>query len=129
MVRLALGTLVQLIANAVGLVVAANVLDDMALDADGFIVAVLLFTLVNVLVLPLIQKNALKQSSALMGSTALVAALVSLIVTVVVTDGLRIDGLTTWVVATVIVWAAALIATLLLPVLVFKRLRENNARR
>lgn len=129
MVRLVLGMLVQLIANAIGLIVAANVLDDMALDASGFLVAVLVFTLVNVLVLPLVQKTALTKSTALMGSTALVAALIALIVTVVVTDGLQIEGLATWLLATIIVWAAALAATLLLPVLVFKRLRQESAGR
>lgn len=128
MVRLALSILVQLIANAIGLVVAASLLDDMSLEAGGFLVAVLVFTGVNVLVLPLVQKTALTKSSALLGSTALVAALIALVVTTVTTDEMRIDGLTTWLLATVIVWGAALIATLLLPVLVFKRLREDRNR-
>jgi hypothetical protein len=80
MVRLLLRTLVQLISNAVGLVVAAWVLDDMNLEADGFLIAVGIFTLVYVLALPLIQKHALRHSSAHMGSTALAASLISLIV-------------------------------------------------
>jgi len=128
MVRLLLRILVQLIANAVGLVVAAAVLDDMSLNADGFFIAVGLFTLVNVLTLPLVQKQAITQSSALMGSTALVATLISLIVTTVVSDGLTIDGLTTWLLATVIIWGASLVATLILPVYVFKSLRDDKNR-
>lgn len=128
MVRFALSILVQLIANAVGLVVAASVLDDMSLEAGGLALAVLVFTGVNVLVLPLVQKTALTKSSALMGSTALVAALIALVVTTIVTDEMVIDGLTTWFLATVVVWGAALIAALLLPVLVFKRLRDDRAR-
>ena len=129
MVRLMLRVLVQLIANGVGLVVAATVLDDMNLEADGFLIAVGVFTLVNVLVLPLIQKQALRQSSALMGGTALVSTLVALIVTVIVSDGLTIDGLTTWLLATVIIWGASLIAVFILPLWVFKSLREDNQRR
>jgi putative membrane protein len=129
MVRLALRVLVQLIANGVGLVVAAAVLDDMNLEADGFLIAVGVFTLVNVLALPLIQKQAITQSSALMGSTALVATLIALIVTVLVSDGLTIDGLTTWILATVIVWGASLLAVFILPLWVFKSLREDNQRR
>jgi putative membrane protein len=129
MVRLALRVLVQLIANAVGLVAAAALLDEMNLEADGFLIAVGVFTLVNVLVLPLIQKQAITQSSALMGSTALVATLVALIVTVIVSDGLTIDGLTTWLLATVIIWGASLIAVFILPLWVFKSLREDNQRR
>lgn len=126
MVRLLLRILVQLIANAVGLIVAAAVLDGMSLESDGFLIAVGVFTLVNVLTLPLIQKQAITQSSALMGSTALVAALVALIVTSIVSDGLAIDGLSTWLLATVIVWGASLVATLILPLWVFKSLRADR---
>jgi uncharacterized membrane protein YvlD (DUF360 family) len=129
MVRFALSILVQLIANALGLIVAANVLEGMSLEADGFLLAVGVFTLVNVVILPLVQKQALTQSSALMGSTALVAAFIALVVTTLVSDGLTIDGLSTWIFATVIVWGASLLATLLLPVLVFKSLREENGKR
>jgi len=129
MVRLALRVLVQLIANGVGLIIAAAVLDEMNIEADGFLIAVGLFTLVNVVALPLIQKQAITQSSALMGSTALVATLIALIVTVLVSDGLTIDGFTTWILATVIVWGASLIAVFILPLWVFKSLREDNQRR
>jgi putative membrane protein len=129
MVRLALRVLVQLIANAVGLVAAAALLDEMNLEADGFLIAVGLFTLVNVLMLPLIQKQAITQSSALMGSTALVATLIALVVTVIASDGLTIDGFSTWILATVIVWGASLLAVFILPLWVFKSLREDNERR
>jgi hypothetical protein len=128
-IRLLLRMLVQLIANAIGLIVAAALLDDMTLEADGFLIAVGVFTLVNVLALPLIQKQAITQSSALMGSTALVATLIALIVTVIVSDGLTITGLTTWLLATVIMWGASLLAVFLLPLLIFKSLREDNQRR
>ncbi len=126
MVRLLLRILAALIANGVGLVVAAALLDDMSLESDGFLIAVGVFTLVNVLTLPLIQKQAITQSSALMGSTALVATLIALVVTTIVSDGLTIDGLSTWLLATVIVWGASLVGALLLPLFVFKSLREDR---
>jgi len=70
---------------------------------------------------PLIRQIALKNVPAILGSSALIATLASLILTSVLTDGLRISGLTTWVLATVVVWAAALAANLLLPLVIFKR--------
>jgi putative membrane protein len=42
-------------------------------------------------------------------------------VTVAVSDGLDISGLFTWVLATVIVWAAALLAGFILPAIFVKR--------
>jgi putative membrane protein len=126
MIRFLLTAIAQLIANAVALLVANYFLDDMQLDASGFFTAVVIFTIAEVLFLPFFRQMALTKARALAGSTALVAALAALIVTDVISDGLEIDGLSTWIVATLIVWAASLITTLLLPVFVFKSLRDER---
>lgn len=128
MIRLLARTAVNLIANAIGLWVASLLLDDMGLTASGFVVAVLIFTGVELLVTPMIRQMALKQSSALLGSTALVATLVSLIVATIVTDGLDISGIGTWVLATVIVWAVSLVGVIVVPMFLFKQvLSERSA--
>jgi hypothetical protein len=69
-----------------------------------------------------VRQVALRNATALLGSSALIATLVSLVVTVIVSDGLRISGAVTWVLATVLVWVIALVTRLLLPVVIFKRL-------
>ena len=129
MIRLLLSAIAQLIANAVALLVANAVLDDMEVTASGFITAVVIFTVAEVLLLPLLRQMAMTRYRALAGSTALVAAFAALVITTLVSDGISIDGLATWVVATLIVWAASLITTVLLPIFVFKQLREDNNRR
>lgn len=121
MVRLFLTAVVYLVANAIGLLVAAAVLGDMSIDGAAFVTAVVTFTVVEVVVQPLITQIAIKKANALVGSSALIATLVGLAITEWRSDGLTIDGVATWVLATVIVWAAAMAASLLLPVLVFKR--------
>jgi hypothetical protein len=115
-----------LLANAVGLILAAVILDRMSLSVSGFVVAVAIFTGVLVLTQPLVMKISFRYASALTGSTALVAVLVSLIVTELVADGLDIEGLGTWLLAAVIVWAGSLIGALLLPLVLFKKLLEPN---
>lgn len=121
MMRIVATTVVALIGNAIALVVADQVLDDLSLTLSGFLIAVALFTAVVVLASPLIRQVAVTKAPALIGSTALIATLVSLVVTVLVSDGLAISGLTTWVLATVIVWVIALAARMLLPLVIFKR--------
>jgi uncharacterized membrane protein YvlD (DUF360 family) len=121
MIRFFFNVIVHVIAAAVGLIVAATILDDMALDVDGFLIAVLIFAVVDAIIQPLIIKVAWKYSPALTGSSALLATFVALIVTTIVSDGLRIDGAWTWVIATVIVWVAAMLAGLILPVTIFKK--------
>lgn len=124
--RLVLSILLQLIANAIGIVVAAAILENMSLDASGFFIGVGVFTLISIIVSPMLRQAAITRSPALLGSTALIVSLLALIGTVIVTDGMRIDGLSTWVLAAIIVWFAGLLATFLLPFVIFKRLREER---
>ena len=107
---------------------AAAVLDGMTLDATGFIVAVVVFTIVYALIQPFLiaqfQRGA--NSGPLIGGVALIATLVALIVAALVTDGLSIDGVANWIAATVIVWLASVIATFLLPFLGLRKYLEER---
>jgi uncharacterized membrane protein YvlD (DUF360 family) len=121
MVRFLVATLISVLASAVGIIVAAAVLDDMTIDASGFIVAVLIFTAVNALATPFLANVARKGATALLGAVALISTMVALIVThAVVESGFSIHGLSTWVIASVIVWLAGLVAAILIPVLLVK---------
>ncbi len=127
MVRLLLTAVIYLVANAAGLLVAAAVLEDMSVGGAAFVTAVVIFTVVEVVAQPLITQVAIKKANALVGSSALIATLVGLVITAWQSDGLTIDGALTWVLATVIVWAAALIAALVLPVVLLKRAASSTA--
>ena len=126
MIRLLVRTLIALVANAVGLIVAAAVLDDVQLDATSFVVAVVIFTIVFALLQPFLVVHFRRLGSGVIGAVALIATLVSLIVTDLLTDGLSISGVTTWILAALIVWLAALVAALLLPFLGLKKYLEER---
>jgi membrane glycosyltransferase len=49
-----------------------------------------------------------------------------LLVTTLVTDGLSITGIATWVTATLIIWLATIVASLVLPLFLFKELLGNH---
>ena len=121
MIRLLVSAAVYLAANAVGLLVANALLDDVSIEGGAFVIAVVIFTVVEVVIQPLITQIAMRHSRALLGSSALLATFVGLVVTTLVSDGLAIHGALSWVLATVIVWAAALVAGLVLPALFVKR--------
>jgi hypothetical protein len=126
MIRLVVRTIVALLANAIGLIVAAAVLDDMHLNGSAFILAVLIFTVVFALMQPFLASQLRRAGSAVLGGVALIATLVSLIVTDVASDGLTITGVGTWIAATVIVWLAAVVAAFVLPFLGLKKYLEEN---
>ena len=121
MVRLLATAVVAFLSNAVGLIVAALILDDVRLGTLGFVIAVLIFTGVSVLIEPLLRQTAMKRAPALLGSTALLTVLVSLIVTAIISDSLSINGLVTWVLATIVVWLISFVGRLVFPLLVFKK--------
>lgn len=126
MIRFLVRTLIALVANAVGLIVAAIVLDDVHLDAASFVVAVVIFTGVFVLLQPFLAVNLRRMGPGMLGVVSLLATLVSLIVTDLLTDGLSISGVLTWILAALIVWLVALVATLLLPFLGLKKFLDER---
>jgi putative membrane protein len=126
MIRLLIGFIIQLASNALGLLVAAYVLDEVEVSGTAFVVAVVIFTVVYALAQPFLTQLALSKASALRGGVALVATLVGLIVTSLVSDGLSISGAATWLEATVIVWIVSLLGVLILPALFIKKKVEER---
>jgi uncharacterized membrane protein YvlD (DUF360 family) len=127
MIRLIIRTGILLAANAVGLVVANAVLDEMNLNFSGFIIALAIFTVSVALLTPFLASTFRRNqsASAALGGVALISTLVSLIITDLISDGLSIDGVGTWLAAAVIVWAAALLAAFILPFLGLKKYLED----
>ena len=127
MIRLLVRMAIAVVANAVGLLVAAAVLDDVHVNAGSFFVAVLIFTVVFALMQPfLVSQFRRGNNSAALGGVALIATLVALIVTDLLSDGFSIDGVVAWIVATFIVWLGALLAAFILPFLGLKKYLEER---
>ena len=126
MIRFLVRTLVLLLANAIGLFVANLVLDGMSVTPSAFVIDVVIFTVVVGLMTPFMANQFRRRQSAALGGVALIATLIALIVTDLVSDGFTINGIGTWLAATVIVWAASLIAAWILPLLGLKKYMEER---
>ena len=120
MVPLLLRAAIFLGSAAIGLLVAAWLVPGMSVSASGFIVAVVLFALAQAILSPFILKMASRYAAAFLGGIGLVSTLVSLILASIFTDGLRIEGLGSWLWATVVVWLVTAVATMLLPLIVLR---------
>lgn len=121
MIRMLVSLLIQLAASAIGLIVAAVILDDMTLSGSAFIIAVAIFTLTTAIVNPFVMKMAVKQAQALLGASALITTFIGLLVTHLLSDGLSIRGLSTWLFATLVVWLVSLLAAVFIPIILVKR--------
>jgi hypothetical protein len=127
MVRLIAVTVVELVANAIGLLVAKWLLPGFVITPAGFLWVILIFTAARFILAPLIFKLSFKYLRALTGGIALVTTFVGLIVTTWLTDGLAISGVSTWVIATLVVWLFGVIAVLALPLVMFKKTLAQRA--
>lgn len=126
MIRLLLSVAATIIANAVGLLLAKALLDGFSISAAAFIVVLLVFTGVMVLAGPLMTKVAITALPQIRGSVALVTVFVGLKVTEWLMQGFDMGGLSNWLAATLLVWLGSLVAEILLPLYVFKQLRQNG---
>ena len=125
MIRLLIRLAIAVVANAVGLLVAAALLDDVHVNAGSFFVAVLIFTVAFALMQPFLVSQ-FRRNRAALGGVALIATLVSLIVTDLLSDGFSIDGVFAWIAATFIVWLGALLAAFILPFLGLRKYLEER---
>jgi hypothetical protein len=121
MVRFLVRALIFLVSAALGLLVAAALVDGVDVTTGGFVVAVVLFAVIQSVLSPFIAKVTAKNASALLGGVGLLSTFVALWLTTLIGDSLTIDGgVGTWLTATVIVWLATALATLLIPLVLVK---------
>ena len=126
MIRLLVRVLLALLTNAAGLYIASVMLDGFKISGSGYVTAVVIFTVTTLVLRPLIVSIALRSAPAIMGGIALVTTLVGLMLTVLITDGLSISGLDTWILSTLIVWLCSLLAAIILPLFLFKEIMSDD---
>lgn len=127
MIRFLWSTLAYLVANAVGLLLAVLLLPGFTIDPLAFVIAVAIFSLVQTVLGPVITKISFKKFPQVMGGIALVTIFVGLFVTDIIMDGMAIGGIANWLAATLLVWIGSLLASILLPIYVFKELAQKKA--
>lgn len=121
MVRFLVRVAVFLGSSAIGLLVASLLIPGVSVSASGFVTTVVVFALAQSILAPFIAKMASRYASAFLGGIGLVSTLVALLLATVLTHGLSIRGMGSWVGATVVVWLVTALATLLLPLLLVRR--------
>lgn len=129
MVRLLLRALVFLLSAALGLLVASWVLDDVTMSVTGFLTATIVFALAQSILAPFILNMSRKYAPGLLGGIGLVSTFVALLIATFFPGGLRISGISTWVLATLIVWIVTALGAWLLPILIIKNRVTDRAAR
>src|SRR5262245_49358965 len=99
----------SLVGIAVGIILSATLLDNFSIDAGGLVEATLLFWIVHIVVNFLALRVLIRQPSVpLAGILALGSTIVALIVVNAIVGGMRVHGVSTYVLATLIIWLCAI---------------------
>ncbi|WP_431795866.1 hypothetical protein [Microbacterium enclense] len=92
------------------------------LDVWGFLVAIVVFAVVQSLATPLVTRLARKRAPLLLGGIGIIATFVSLLVVVLLPSaGVRITTVGAWFLAPLVVWIVSAVVTGVLTVLLIDR--------
>ncbi|MEV8266585.1 hypothetical protein [Microbacterium sp. NPDC076911] len=130
MIMFLIRALIFVASAALGIVVADLVLEGFVIDWSdwwGFVLAVLIFAVLQSVLAPWITKVARRNAPALLGGIGIISTLVALLIVVVLPiGGIRITDALSWVLAPVIIWVVTALATLLLPMIFIKNKVEDR---
>lgn len=125
MLRFLATTVLTLLGNALGLLIASWLIEDFHVTVAGFIWSVVFFTITQLILAPFVLSMSLRYVPALRGGIALVTTFIVLILTTLFTGGVTIDGLTAWILAPLVIWLVSVLAGVLLPLFLFKKALGN----
>ncbi len=122
MIRFLINTAIYFAAAFVGIIAADAILSGFSVTGwISYVTVAMIFALIQAVLAPFIASMAEKNAPAFMGGIGLVSTFVSLLITSLIAGSLTIDGASTWLAATVIVWLFAAVAAFLLPFLLVKK--------
>ena len=104
MVRFLIRLAIFLGTAALGLLLAALLIPGFHVHAAGFILAIVVFALVQALIEWLVAKIFHRSAPTVAGIAGLLSTFLALWVATLITDGLSFDGVAAWILATVVVW-------------------------
>lgn len=113
-----------LLSAALGLWITSLVVEDFEIQPDGFLVAVVLFAVLQSILTPWSAVMARRYANALVGGIGLVSTFLALLLTTILTNGLQISTATAWILGTFIVWVVTMLGSLLLPLVLLRKHRQ-----
>ncbi len=126
MIRFLIRVVIYVVTVVLGLLVTSWVLPDFQLSVAGFVTAVVVFSLAQGILTPFIISVARKYAPAVLGGIGLVSTLVALFIASMVTDGIQITGVTTWILGSLLVWIITALGGWLLPLIFLKKKLSSN---
>lgn len=125
MPKFLIGWLLSLGANAIALILCSLIFSGFRLSIDGFVISLVVFAVLSAFFTWIVLKFLLRNAGSVVALTGLISTFLALLVTTLLTSGLTIDGVSTWILSTLLIWVISMFIWLLPgPWRTFKRQRS-----
>lgn len=118
--------ILTIIGNFLGILIASLVLHNFKITPFGIFTSVLIFTVAQIAIAPIVSRLASKYAPSLASMVALITTFLSLLLTSIFTSGLRIEGFVTWISASVLVWLLTILMGIVLPKVLFTAKKKDK---
>lgn len=131
MIRFLIRTAIYFAAAFIAIIVADLVLSGFSVAGLwSYIVVALIYGVIQAILEPFIHQVTRASAPMFTGGVGIISAFVALGLTNLISGALTIDGITTWILAAVIVWLAGALAAFVLPLIFVKnRVQERRSER
>lgn len=99
---------VMLASSAIALILAAVIFDRFDIGVISFPIAVIVFTLVSLVAKPIVESLVKQHAREIYWGVGLVTTFFTLLVTDLISNGIQVEGIFTWVASTGLIWVALL---------------------
>ena len=125
MITFLIRAMIFVVSAALGLVVADLILPGFHIDWSdwwGFVLAVLIFAVIQSVLAPWVFKLTRRHAAPLLGGIGIISTFIAILIVVLIPNaGIGISEPLAWVLAPVIVWIITALATWLLPMVFLKK--------
>ncbi len=121
MIRFLIHVAISITSSALALLMCSWILEGFTFTWEGFLLAILVFTLSQAILAPFAFNIARKYANGLLGAIGLVSTLLALIVTSFFPGGLHISGISTWILASLVTWIVTSLGVWLIPLIFIKK--------
>lgn len=127
MIRFLINLGVYFVSALIGIIVADIIFAGFQVEVGvSYLIVAGIFAIIQAVLSPLVRNLTERKAGAFMGGVGLLSTFVALFLTSLISGYIDIDGIGTWLGATVVVWLFGALAAFLLPILVVKRIVKEN---
>jgi len=127
MIRFLINLGVYFVSALIGIIVADLIFPGFQVKVGiSYLVVAGIFAIIQAVHSPLVGSLTRRKAQAFMGGVGLISTFIALWLTSLISGYFTIDGIGTWIGATVDVWLFGALAAFLLPILVVRRIVKEN---